>query len=161
MGLTLIALVLVCFQMPLVAFLGESFNKKIDPKFDITNDVYGWSELAKQFKLTAEDAQKNLPWVGSRYQTAALAAYFLKDASKVELLPRDEKSLDEWPDLRLTDSRGPEWPKIEKPFVFAADNRFSAPPEFKGGDCSKKQDFKFYRAQYLAKTITLYYCRPY
>ena len=52
--------------------------------------------------------------VGSRYQTASQAAFSMGEKSRVTFLPRDQKEMDEWPDLRVSEGQGPGMAQTEK-----------------------------------------------
>src|SRR5690606_15448185 len=114
-------------HVPLLPWASVAFTGRIDPdpRWDVTNDMYGWDGL-KEFLANRE----TLPVVGARYQTAAQAAFAMGAVERVSLIPRDRKQLGEWVDLGVSDSQGPAWPRLNSPVYFVADNRYSGGPEF-------------------------------
>lgn len=148
-GLTLGVVALVACHVPLL--------RPSDPKLDPTNDLYGWNELPSW--LEARHAPR-LPIVGARYQTAAQAAFAIGDLSRVTLIPRDLKARDEWPELGVTDGFGPDWPRLTKPVLFVADNRYDAGPDFREARCSKLGRLEAERGGVLAKSIDVWECAP-
>lgn len=153
-GLALGALVLALCHVPVLAPWVK------DPRLDVTNDMHGWTRLPEWLAREAPPEDRELPVVGSRYQTASQAALALGDWSRVVLLPRDLKQLDEWRDLGVTDRPGPAWPKLVKPVLFVADNRYSAPPEFSGASCRKRARLETFRAGRLARWLDVWRCDP-
>jgi hypothetical protein len=129
-----------------------------DPKLDVTNDFYGWKDL--DHFLYERGVAHSLPIVGSRYQTAAQAAFALGSADRVSRVPRDLKARDEWAMLEATDGFGPAWPRIKSPVIFVADIRYDAPPEFPGASCVKLGRLETHRGPYLAKWVEAYRCDP-
>ena len=79
---------------------------------------------------------------------------------RTTLLPRDLKALDEWPDLGVSDGQGPAWPRLLKPVIYVADNRYDAPPEYPGASCTLARTFEKRRWGFPAKTIFLWKCAP-
>lgn len=154
-GLALIGLVWVSCHYPLLPQVARVFGvSSIDPKLDVTNDLYGWTSLRHLIPA-------DLPVVGARYQTASQAAFALPDGEKrVTLLPRDLKAMDEWPDLGVSDGQGPSWPRLRSPVIFVGDNRYDAGPEYPGARCARIEAFGHLRAGYEAKTIYVWKCEP-
>jgi hypothetical protein len=126
-----------------------------DPRWDVTNDLYGWRKLPEFFA-----AREKLPLVGSRYQTASQAAFVLGRSWQVTLLPRDQKQLAEWPDLAVSDGQGPSWPRLTKSVYYVADNRYSSQPEFPASRCLAIGGVEERRAGFLAKKIQVWRCDP-
>jgi len=157
----LIAFVLVSCHVPLMSWtMQRVLNKEPDPRWDVTNDMYGWSELRNQVQEHLGVAALAFPLVGSRYQTASQAAFSWGNASRVELLPRGTKDRFEWPELGITDGVGPEWPRLLSPVLFVADNRYTAGPEFKSAHCEKSFEYSSKRRSFLAKSFTVWRCDP-
>jgi 4-amino-4-deoxy-L-arabinose transferase-like glycosyltransferase len=154
-GFTLIGLVWVSCHYPLLPQLTRIIGlPAMDPKLDVTNDLYGWSGLR-------EAVPADLPVVGARYQTASQAAFALPDGEKrVTLLPRDLKAMDEWPDLHVSDGQGPDWPRLRSAVIFVGDNRYDAGPEYPGAKCANIRTLGHMRAGYAAKTIYVWKCEP-
>jgi 4-amino-4-deoxy-L-arabinose transferase-like glycosyltransferase len=157
-GLTLATLALLFCHLPLSPWATEKFlGKQSDPRWDVTNDMYGWAELPEFLKARG---LSDWPVLGSRYQTASQAAFALGSTEHVALIPRDYKQKDEWLELGVTDHYGPEWPKLLRPVVFVADNRYSARAEFKDATCTSVGKLEAKRWSYIAKQIDVYRCVP-
>ena len=129
-----------------------------DPKLDVTSDLYGWSELRSA--ISKIPGGQDLPVVGSRYQTASQAAFALGDVGRVTLIPRDLKQMEEWPDLHVSESQGPSWPKLWKPVLYVSDNRYTQAPEFSGADCAVVERIEKRRWGRIAKVIEVWRCDP-
>ena len=154
-GFLLGSLGLIMCHLPLNAWFTQSLLKKnFDPRWDVTNDMYGWEEVGKYFRGT------DLPVIGSRYQTSSQLAFAISDVSKVSYIPRDEKQIDEWPDLNVTENQGPHWSRLLKSVYFVADNRYSAPPSFIGASCRQLTRLEKRRSGYLAKWFDIWKCEP-
>ena len=77
-GLGLIAVVWLCCHVPVGSWaMSHLSDRPLDPRLDVTNDLYGWPELRAFVSETAGAETFGLPFVGSRYQTAAQAAFAL------------------------------------------------------------------------------------
>ena len=151
-GVLAFAVTLVC-HFPLVTAVSGN------PLLDVSNDLYGWRQLPS--RLEAAGLQ-GLPVVGSWYQTASQAAFALaKTKTPVTLIPRDLKARDEWADIPgLVDHTGPDWPRLLKPAVFVADQRYSAPPAFVGAQCEPLFQFEEARYGLSTKRIGVWRCVP-
>jgi dolichol-phosphate mannosyltransferase len=164
-GLTLGAIVLICCHVPVVQYAIYSFNREhADPRLDVTNDLYGWHKLRAFLKSQPGNEDLSTPVLGGRYQTASQAWFALGARAKVSMLPLDVKSRDEWPDLGVTKSLGPDWSKdwseLQHTVYFVADNRYDAPPEFPHAKCLKAGRVSESRAGYPAKWIDVWKCDP-
>lgn len=136
-------------------------DSKGDPRFDVSNDLYGWEELPGWIRsLSDGDALLKLPVIGSRYQTASQAAFALKNLAKVTMIPTDLKSKDEWPDLRVTEGREKRGARLSSSVLFVADNRYDTPPEFSQASCRSIGHFEKKRWRYPAKQIQIWKCDP-
>jgi 4-amino-4-deoxy-L-arabinose transferase-like glycosyltransferase len=160
-GLTIVAIVLIGLNVPiggaLISRFGH-FNSDQDPRlFDVTNDLYGWRKLSSEVSLLPK-ADRNLVVVGSRYQTASQAAFALGGLERATLLPRDLRSRDEWTNLDVSQTLGPEWPTLLKPILFVTDNRFDAAPEFPQAKCEKIREVTEERWGMSAKSIWIWKC---
>jgi hypothetical protein len=128
-----------------------------DPKMDVTNDLYGWRLLpAAVAELPAAD--RDLPIVGSRYQTASQAAFAMGGLTRVTMLPRDIKARDEWSTLPISKGVGPEWPALTQAVLFVTDNRYDAPAEFPNASCTKAKEILDTRSGFTAKQIWIWKC---
>jgi 4-amino-4-deoxy-L-arabinose transferase-like glycosyltransferase len=159
-GLAVSVLVLLSCHVPIGTLVLGAFGRSFDPKLDVSNDLYGWSALKNDMLLTLNRNDISLPLVGSRYQTSSQAAFALADVDRVSFIPRDAKQMDEWPDLKVAEGQGPGWPKLTRPVLFVADNRYDAGPAFAGARCGRLQRYSASRFGYLAKRIDLWRCEP-
>lgn len=159
-GLSLSLVALVFCHFPVTSQLISTIRGgDPDPRWDVTNDMYGWSELRAHLQSVDPELLK-LPMVGSRYQTASQAAFSIGDSQRVALLPRDLKQRDEWPILSIAETTGPSWPVLTQPVLFVADNRYSSRPKFRMARCEKLPSLRAHRGNYLAKRIDLWKCSP-
>ena len=155
-GIVLGAFVLISCHVAIFPRLFQQFTgQALEPKLDVTNDLYGWGEFSE-----VVSSEALLPIVGSRYQTASQAAFALGDVGRVSLIPRDRKQMDEWSGLGVTDTQGPEWPRLIAPVLFVGDNRYSAPPAFEGATCEPWPPYERDRGPYKAKTLLIWRCDP-
>ncbi len=153
-GLTLLAVVWFALQSPIVGrAIALATRKEPDPRWDVTNDLFGWNELPKHIPAGA-------PVVGAWYQTASQAAFALGSTSRVALVPRDLKARDEWPMLAEVDGSGPDWPTLREPVFFVSDNRYDGEPRFKDSTCEIVDRIESRRGQLLAKQIVIRKCAP-
>ena len=133
-----------------------------DPRWDITNDFYGWDALPRLIdsKLGPEGA--NTPVLGSRYQTASQAAFSLGSKNAVSLVGRRKGETQEWPALsgHLEPVQGSYWPRLKAPVLFVADQRYSEGPQFRDAQCEELGTADTLRGRYRAKKIQLWRCRP-
>jgi 4-amino-4-deoxy-L-arabinose transferase-like glycosyltransferase len=156
-GLVLGGLVLLACQLPIAGFLSAHFSRgPVEPRMDVTNDLYGWSEFRDWLALQPDAA--GLPIVGSRYQTAAQAAFAAGADREWTLVPRDLKARDEWPALDAVDGTGPEWPRLRKPLLYVADNRYTEEPKFPEATCRALGTLEARRLGWVAKTISVWRC---
>ena len=160
-GFLLIGIMLFSCHIPLVSWFNEKMTGRTpDPKWDVTNDMYGWADIQKLVRMQAGDEALNLPVVGSRYQTAAQAAFAWGDASRVTFLPRTEKELDEWPNLGVSLTQGPDWPTLTNSVLFVTDNRYNQKPAFPDSVCKPLGRLEVRRWIYFAKWIDVWKCDP-
>lgn len=158
-GALLALVVLVSCHLPVGSWMVERMNGvRMDPRLDVTNDLYGWSALPNWIREAGLD---QMPVVGSRYQTASQAAFALaRNKARVTLLPRDLKARDEWDDFGVSAGIGPEWPVLTAPVLYVADSRYTLPPEFPGASCAKLHRLETSRYGYPAKWIEVWKCEP-
>ncbi len=153
-------IVFVACHWPIGGWVLHAMSRdgQVNPKLDVTNDMYGWPDL-RAFIAEIPEA-RDLKIVGSRYQTAGQAAFSMGDSQRTTLLPRDVKAFDEWPSLGVSETEGPGWPKLTKPVIFVADSRYDAGPEYPGARCEKRWTLSKKRGPYPAKEIYLWRCDP-
>lgn len=132
-----------------------------DPKFDPTNDLYGWPELAKHLNAIRDDREKNgtsRPYLASsRYQLVSQLAFATK-----EKVYRLSPGTDHYTFLQTPDVMGA---LKDKPMIFVSDNRYERDPR---GDialygvfsmCAELEPFVFSRNGVYARTFRIYDCR--
>jgi len=132
-----------------------------DPKFDPTNDLYGWDQLAKHLKTIRDDREKNgteRPYLASsRYQLVSQLAFATKERVYRLSPGSDFYTYTQTPDVmkKLKD----------KPMIFVSDNRYERDPR---GDvafygvftmCAELEPFVFNRGDVYARTFRIYDCR--
>ncbi|OFZ42169.1 MAG: hypothetical protein A2070_07560 [Bdellovibrionales bacterium GWC1_52_8] len=160
-GLSLGVLVLICCHFPVGGAVIKALNPAAaDPRWDVTNDLYGWKELRSFVLEKLGPAALQMPVVGSRYQTASQAAFSIGHGGVGLLLPRGIRDKDEWPLLEVSETVGPDWPVLRKPVLFVADNRYDVGPEFPKTSCAKLGRIQKTRGEYLAKWIDVWQCEP-
>ncbi len=160
-GLSMGALILVLCHVSLGHWLVQGNSGfSFDPRLDVTNDLYGWRDLAAFLDRELPGSSRALPVVGSRYQTASQLAFNLGEKNRVTFVPRDFKERDEWPDLGISDQWGPDWPVLKLPVLFMSDNRYDAGPEFKHAVCKRLRRFEALRSGRLAKWVDIWRCDP-
>jgi len=137
-------------------------GKTPDPRWDVTNDLYGWRELPQFLREKLETDAFQFPVLGSRYQTAAQAAFALAGSSVATLIARKPGETQEWPSLpeHIDDIRGSGWPLLKKPVLFVADQRYSQEPAFEQSTCLEIGSLETRRGAYLAKRIRVWKCSP-
>ncbi len=157
----LLAFVFTACHWPLTSWLIEkATGRKADPRWDVSNDSYGWDELPA-FLDSHIPEWRSLPVLGSRYQTASQAAFALKrDAPELRFarIPRSEKEWPEWPEIAEASHAGPDWPKLSGPVIYVADNRYSEGPGFPEANCQFLGRLEKKRDRFLAKEIKIWKC---
>lgn len=132
-----------------------------DPKFDPTNDLYGWDELAKHLETIRHDREANgtgRPYLASsRYQLVSQLAFATK-----ETVYRLSPGTDHYTYLQAPDVLE----KLrDKPMLFVSDNRYERDPR---GDiaysgvfsmCAELEPFVIKRGDVYARTFRIYDCR--
>ena len=132
-----------------------------DPKFDPTNDLYGWDELAKHLESIRKDREENgtgRPYLASsRYQLVSQLAFATK-----EKVYRLSPATDHYTYLQTPEVMA----KLrDKPMLFVTDNRYERDPR---GDiatynvysmCAELEPFVFRRDEVYARTFRIYDCR--
>ncbi len=170
-GLPITAIALVMCHVPVVPALGGVFSgEPLNARMDVTNDMYGWQGIAEFVRSRGGEKLLELPIVGSRYQTAAQAAFVWPGAArdgKYSLEPKAIRDWDEWPRLGIEEAPARDtrdWPVLTRELVYAADNRYTAAPGFRNADCRRigrhDTERRFLWVTFHAKSIDLWYCRP-
>lgn len=132
-----------------------------DPKFDPTNDLYGWDELAKHLEIIRKDREANgtgRPYLASsRYQLVSQLAFATK-----EKVYRLSPGSDHYSSLQTPAVMAK---LVDKPMLFVSDNRYERDPR---GDialygvfsmCAELEPFQVKRDGVLARTFRIYDCR--
>jgi hypothetical protein len=160
-GALLTVILMGATHWPVASWMaGTSGSAQIQPGKDVTNDFFSWQGLAEQ--MQAAGIETEVPIVGSRYQTASQARFYLR-AWPVTLLPRGIKEKDEWPDYSAwTPPSGAQsgWPQLKSKVYFLSDNRFTSGPEFPGAHCDHRERFQQFRKGQLAHWVDLWECQP-
>ena len=167
-GLPFLILIWLSCQLPIVGWAGQmiSPNQARDPRHDVTNDFYGWPKLAQWMDEYLIPADRVLPIVGSRYQTAAQATFYLSRGdtknvkNQVTFLPRDLRGQEEWPDLQVSNGLGPEWPRLTSPVLYVTDIRYDLAPQFPDSQCEVLGRLNVQRWEVFAKWLEVWRCKP-
>ncbi|MFZ9596204.1 MAG: ArnT family glycosyltransferase [Bdellovibrionia bacterium] len=161
-GLLLFIFISVSLHTPWITRVAQflvSPSSAVDPRWDVTHDFYGWNQLQEHLEQTLTAEQKKLPVIGSRYQTASQAWFYLPH-HRVTFLPRSLKEMDEWPDLKVSQGQGPQWPRLTQEVLFVADHRYSQGPQFQNAKCETLTRLTAFRENLVAKWIDVWICRP-
>jgi 4-amino-4-deoxy-L-arabinose transferase-like glycosyltransferase len=148
-------------QFPLSSWITEKWTgRPANPLWDVSNDLAGWRDLPRliaEMQLPAE-----LPVVGSRYQTAAQAAFALWPSRPATLVPATRAERLEWPQLSeaLLETGSGEWPQLLKPVLYVQDDRYSQEPRFSGAGCERRGSIDAPRFGFKPKGIHLWLCQP-
>lgn len=161
-GLGFLLIGILFIRFPITTFLAEKFTgKELDARFDLSNDLLGWETLPEFLKTKVPDfSAEKYTVVGSRYQTASRAAYATWKSANVVLLPRPHELRAEWAEYGVTDSIGPDWPKLMKPIIFVADNRYTSPPEFRDSKCESLGKDEVKRGERVVRWVEAWLCKP-
>ncbi|MDX9730202.1 MAG: glycosyltransferase family 39 protein [Bdellovibrionales bacterium] len=132
-----------------------------DPKFDPTNDLYGWDELAVHLEKIRKDREENgtgRPYLASsRYQLVSQLAFATKETVYRLSPAKDHYTFMQTPEVieALQD----------KPMLFVSDNRFERDPRrdiaYYGvfSMCAELEPFIVKRNEVYARTFRIYDCR--
>lgn len=172
-GALVIVLVMSVSRWPVLPWVAERLTgQPLAPLMDVSNDMIGWERLGaflneKSQALMASGRSKRTaqemalaPVLGSRYQTAGQAAFALGSIRRATLLPRTRREMSDWPDLGVSDTLGPGWPRLTKPAWFVADHRYRAGPEFPGARCESAGRLETLRGGRVSKWIEAWWCEP-
>jgi hypothetical protein len=164
-GLILGAFVLVSCHLPMVSWFIQAFSrsynsKAYNPSWDVTHDLYGWSEVRPFLKSILQTQKIPYPTTGSWYQTAAQAAFYVSEDLQFTRVPSDIKEKDEWPVLQGIAGEGTGWPVLKQTVLFFSDNRYRDEPHFLQSECRVIARFEKKRFHLLAKWIDIWRCDP-
>lgn len=153
-GLLVIGIVWIAALMPLAP-------EGTDPRMDVTNDLVGWRDWAREVHDRYGEDLGGRFVVGSRYQTASQAAFALGSTERVSLYPRSPGEEPEWGAASFADpARSGEWPRLRSPVLFVADNRYGAGPDFPDAVCEMAMRTEAKRSGKTAKVMNTWECRP-
>lgn len=134
---------------------------KWDPKFDPTNDLYGWTELSEHLEKIRQDREENgtgRPYLASsRYQLVSQLAFATKDRVYRLSPGRDNYTYLQTPEVIKS--------LEDKPMLFVSDNRYERDPREDAGlyqvysMCAELEPFTFKRGQEVVRTFKIYDCR--
>lgn len=147
-ALVLTLLVALCVHLPVVTLIGARFAQPFDPRWDVSNDFYGWSQVPDYLIARRGPSARGMPWLGGRYQTASQLAFATNDVERVTLWPLDSRARGEWAGLREGVDEA----------LFVADNRYDAAPDFPGYSCVPGGTLEVTRLGLIAKRFTTYRC---
>lgn len=134
---------------------------KWDPKFDPTNDLYGWPELSAHLKKLKQARIENgtgEPFLASsRYQLVSQLAF-----ASGERVFRTSPERDHYQSLQTE-----KWIERLKgrPMLYVVDNRYERDPMTDAGVygvysvCAELEPFQVNRGEWLAKKFRIYDCR--
>ncbi|MFH1784683.1 MAG: glycosyltransferase family 39 protein [bacterium] len=121
----------------------------IDPKQDITNDLYGWKELGEEIKALQQESSRETFLLAERYQTGA---------------PLSFASLEEVWVLHPTRKTGYQfWQREEavagKDALYFTHSRYFTPPDeiYKFGELKWKKEIPVYRNGKAVRMFYIYY----
>lgn len=157
----LLALGFGATQWPLTSLASRWWNGATpNPLWDVSNDLSGWSELCELLGRAGVPA--DAPIVGSRYQTAAQAAFAAWPGRVATLSPASEVEKKEWPALEdWIREEGPgRWPRLLRPVVYVSDDRYGEPPRFPNASCVPAGTIDSPRFGVARKGIHALFCSP-
>jgi 4-amino-4-deoxy-L-arabinose transferase-like glycosyltransferase len=131
-----------------------------NPLWDVSNDLAGWSELPRI--IAEQHLETELPVLGSRYQTAAQAAFALWPAQVASLVPASPAEQLEWPrmDGAFDETSPGNWPRLLRPVLYIHDDRYQAGPAFLDATCERRASIDAPRYGVAPKRVHLWYCHP-
>lgn len=148
---------------PILPSLASAINSHVrwEAKFDPTNDLYGWDQLAKHLeKLRAEREQNGIgkPYLASsRYQLVSQLAFATKE--KVYRLSPGTDQYTFWQSPKVIESLK------DRPMLFISDNRYERDPrndaDYTGvfSMCAELEPLHIRRGKIYARTFSIYECR--
>ncbi len=148
-------------QFPLSSWITQQWTgRAANPLWDVSNDLTGWRELPRLVAETQVPAE--LPVIGSRYQTAAQAAFALWPSRRATLAPSTLAERLEWPQLSevIAESPSGAWPELLKPVLYVQDDRYTQEPLFTGAQCRRQGSINTLRFGFRPKGIHLWVCEP-
>lgn len=152
-GATLTAIGMLGFYVPIIASLSEASTGGYDSAHDITNDVYGWSRFrshVQQMRVELSQTGDEIPFVSTRYQTAAQCAFALGSTANVLLVPHESYELRDWGGPRTLPRR----------FFYVSDFRYNdaAVQAFPTHKCVPMPSLIEKRGRFPSKEIYLQLC---
>jgi 4-amino-4-deoxy-L-arabinose transferase-like glycosyltransferase len=157
----LLAVSIAVTQFPLSSMITRWWTgREPSPLWDVSNDLAGWRELPGV--IAEQHLEAGLPVVGSRYQTAAQAAFALWPERITSLVPASPAEQLEWPRLdgAFDESSAGGWPRLLRPVLYVHDDRYQAGPAFPDARCDQRASIDTPRYGIAPKRIHLWYCQP-
>ncbi|MEN9723279.1 MAG: hypothetical protein RJB38_1265 [Pseudomonadota bacterium] len=150
-------------QWPLVsAFRSQILRAPVQPLLDLSQDLRGWQRLTEF--LDRHGVADPTAIIGSRYQTAAQAAFSVWPRRAATLAPRTAAESLEWPDfsqsLQFSSPSPRGWPELRETVVYLADDRYLNHPEFPNARCRLLDKLEELRWGYRGKGIHIWLCSP-
>jgi len=130
-----------------------------DPKFDPTNDLYGWDEAAKRIHTIQDDFRQrgeSAPFVSSsRYQLTAQLAFALQE--RVWRVSPDKDQYGFWQTVES------QKPLLGKNAIYVTDNRFERNPnsDYIFKNCDEQDSVFVYRGTEPARRFHIWLCRDF
>jgi uncharacterized membrane protein len=163
LGYCLLLLILfhVAALEPVIPKLARAFAPDIqwDPKFDPTNDLYGWPEAITEVNRFRDQEAKEhgeRPFLSSsRYQLVAQLAFASQEIVVRVSATKDQYTFTQTKEF-LDSYNG-------KSSVFVTDQRFDRDPrtDQRFETCEQRPDFEFRRGEELARIFHIWICRGY
>ncbi|MES2856438.1 MAG: glycosyltransferase family 39 protein [Bdellovibrionota bacterium] len=145
--------------MPIIPKLARSFAPQADwdPKFDPTNDLYGWPEVVAEvnkIRDSEEAAGLGRPFLSSsRYQLVSQIAFAAQEPVIRVSPTKDQYTFTQTEEILA--------PYLGKNSIFITDHRYerdpNTDPTFES--CEKRDQFKFYRREELSRIFNIWICR--
>ncbi len=130
-----------------------------DYRVDVTNDFYGWSALPDVLKKHGWNRENRIAILGSRYQTAAQAAFALGRAKWVAITATGIQDREEW-DRHVVGFRPDGTLRVVGPTIFVADSRYRQGPPPGIGVCKYLERVFTRRYSLPVKWMDLWICLP-
>jgi len=150
-------LFLLLCSFPVMPWLATRVNvADWNPRFDFTNDFYGWdkagADVAKLAAQIQRDEGESPLLLASRYQIAGNLAFY----SDLEATAYGDRANA----YRFFSNSLYAHPIAKRTILFVADNRYSSGPEQIGvlKNCTKLEDRSIERWGFLARTFSIWRC---
>lgn len=151
----------IALVSPVLPKAARAFSPKLqwDPKFDPSNDLYGWPEVTQAARaIQVEFAMRGEPvpfLSSSRYQLVSQLAFAAQERVWRVSPGRDQYGFWQTPDA---------WrPLVGRSSVFVTDSRFERDPRGDGvfKSCEERPSLLVYRGDELARRFHIWVCRDF